>query len=520
MAKRIIKEIGFKLNMQIFVDDFEEVFKEVRLINKGNDEGNIVAVRKFRNEQLVDDEVLYVFEADEIDSTVDFVEGSYISIGEPPVRLMESDCRCIVLSGDIDIFDVIDAAQDIFKKNMEWDLKLQTALNNDLGIDELCRISIDYFHNPLFLHDAQFFVLSCPQNVDGMLHWALDEGTGMKICPASLVNDFKIDKEYIATLKTYGAQMFSEKIRGYRILYVNMWDDGNRWMGRLCIDELSSSFKPGQYLAAEYFEKILRIAMRRRNMEPGSNSRPFEKVLGDIIKGNITDTKYIDHCLKLMKWNIDDEYACIKMGVQNRSVEVDVIGVIGTCNNIESNIKGSYAFVYEDDIMVILDLNVSEKSLQDCLTDFAYIIREGLFISGVSDIFKDFTKIPFYYKQACIAYKYGIESGSMYWYHKFEDYALEYIADNACNEMIPQSVCTSALSKLLEYDKKNETELYKTLKVYLRNERNAVHTSKELFIHRSTLFYRIDRIKDLTSIDLDSARTRVYIEMSFIILEK
>ena len=40
-----------------------------------------------------------------------------------------------------------------------------------------------------------------------------------------------------------------------------------------------------------------------------------------------------------------------------------------------------------------------------------------------------------------------------------------------------------------------------TLKVYLRNNMNAVKTAKELFIHRSTMVYRLERIEELTGID-------------------
>ncbi len=150
----------------------------------------------------------------------------------------------------------------------------------------------------------------------------------------------------------------------------------------------------------------------------------------------------------------------------------------------------------------------------------AYIIREGLFVVGVSDEYKNFALTPYYYKQACIAHDYGKKSESMLWCHQFEDYALDYMLENACGDIPPQHVCLGGLQELIAYDNKNETELYKTLKVYLENERNAVHTAKELFIHRSTLFYRLDRIKELIHIDLDDANVRLYTSISYRILEQ
>ena len=68
------------------------------------------------------------------------------------------------------------------------------------------------------------------------------------------------------------------------------------------------------------------------------------------------------------------------------------------------------------------------------------------------------------------------------------------------------------------YDKANETELYKTLAVFLRNERHATKTAQELYIHRSTLFYRLDRIHDLIQQDLDDPKVRLYLNLSLYIL--
>ena len=41
--KQDVKELGFKLNMQILVDAYEEVIHEVVFINKKNDIGNLMS---------------------------------------------------------------------------------------------------------------------------------------------------------------------------------------------------------------------------------------------------------------------------------------------------------------------------------------------------------------------------------------------------------------------------------------------------------------------------------------------
>ncbi|MCC8067408.1 MAG: helix-turn-helix domain-containing protein [Clostridiales bacterium] len=72
-----------------------------------------------------------------------------------------------------------------------------------------------------------------------------------------------------------------------------------------------------------------------------------------------------------------------------------------------------------------------------------------------------------------------------------------------------------ALHILKEYDGKNHTVLYETLKEYLDCERNYVRTAEKLFIHRNTLLYRLKRIQELTNTDLDDADVRLHIQLSY-----
>ncbi|WP_373601526.1 PucR family transcriptional regulator [Paraclostridium bifermentans] len=65
-----------------------------------------------------------------------------------------------------------------------------------------------------------------------------------------------------------------------------------------------------------------------------------------------------------------------------------------------------------------------------------------------------------------------------------------------------------AIGKLLEYDKDKNSNMLKTLKVYLYNDCNLIKTSNKLFIHRNTLIYRINKIKNILDINLDSALSK------------
>jgi len=78
--------------------------------------------------------------------------------------------------------------------------------------------------------------------------------------------------------------------------------------------------------------------------------------------------------------------------------------------------------------------------------------------------------------------------------------------------MLPRTLSESALvaerilGPLLVYDRDNETDLVRTLQVYLETDRSPTATSERLYLHKQTVSYRIARIQQLTHRSLRSSR--------------
>lgn len=70
------------------------------------------------------------------------------------------------------------------------------------------------------------------------------------------------------------------------------------------------------------------------------------------------------------------------------------------------------------------------------------------------------------------------------------------------------SFYSSTLKELVEYDRKRDTELVKTLQVYFDTNGNLKRMSELLFTHYNTILYRINRIQEITSKDLESEHDR------------
>lgn len=75
-----------------------------------------------------------------------------------------------------------------------------------------------------------------------------------------------------------------------------------------------------------------------------------------------------------------------------------------------------------------------------------------------------------------------------------------------------------ALLILKEYDKDKNNELLDTLEKYLSCNLNAVKTAEELFVHYKTVLYRLNRIRELTNLDIENRANMLEIEVGLKIL--
>lgn len=70
------------------------------------------------------------------------------------------------------------------------------------------------------------------------------------------------------------------------------------------------------------------------------------------------------------------------------------------------------------------------------------------------------------------------------------------------------------LGKLLQHDGSDKGHLLETLRVYFKNRGNVMKTARALYIHRNTLLYRLDRIREIGAYDLDDAETRLQLQLA------
>ena len=99
------------------------------------------------------------------------------------------------------------------------------------------------------------------------------------------------------------------------------------------------------------------------------------------------------------------------------------------------------------------------------------------------------------------------------------DYRFVYMEDAIRDRGLPiPMLIHPAVQTLLEYDDEHEGELAQTLRVYLDCHCNATEAAERLFIHRTTLFRRLERIRALTGLDPNDSDEVLLLMLSFRLL--
>jgi len=77
--------------------------------------------------------------------------------------------------------------------------------------------------------------------------------------------------------------------------------------------------------------------------------------------------------------------------------------------------------------------------------------------------------------------------------------------------------CEKTLGPLLEYDERQSADLIKTLEAFFACHGNLSQTAEMLIVHRNTLLYRMNRINEIASIDLNRPETRLALHLALTI---
>lgn len=509
---------GLFLNAEMIYEIVREIHPETELLrNKARQ--SLTGVQFYCGQNELDQNNAYICSNEILKKSPITVQSCVlIIVGEfSESTIPYKSCSCIaVKKGGVSVFEISNILMQALARYSVLEKKLIEVINNYGGLLDICSIASEHFQETVFVHDEYFNILASTTFEGEGVKFTFNERTQSYMQSVDTLNSFKISAAYKHTLMTRGGQLWDSDYNKEAALYANIWIN-NSYKGRLVIPSAVERVKPIQLAEVTYFSEVIKLVMTKNHLDGAEDVNPLKSFIIDAVDGIDIDKVLLKNRAESNDWGDDDKYVCGVISFANE--EVTHLAVFAICNDIERSVPGSWACYYKNAIYLIVNLTKGNIGPNQLRMQMSYTIRESMLNMGVSNIFQNIVDFPTYIEQAKIALEYAQKKAVPLWYNEFKNCVIEYWTTEGQSRLDKRVLISSALPMLKDYDAKNGTNLHQTLKTFLYYERNSTLTAKILKVHRSTLPHRLERIAQLTELNLDDYRTRLYLNLSFALEE-
>lgn len=407
--------------------------------------------------------------------------------------------------------------ESLLARTLEVQNKLMNATFG--GIDRIIEEIVSIIDNPVAILDLNWRVLS--YKIENNPKTDLKLHTGKKLFFKAAVEalkleniehnkylkiDYKIDKD-----ETIGCLIFPindhEQIHGYIILW-----------------ETSRKFRELDYVALERASFIFALDMKKTKELENKKNKIRGNFFEDLITGKFKDTSATNNLAELYGMDITKSYACIviKLGLNTEDGSVDsnkielkanIDSVISNAYEVSEIHKSNIIHIFRGNyVIILLPIKKTEEVADEKY--FSKRFAEELYektidtaktmdiIIGIGKSYDKVIELNNSFNEALdvinLARKIAIEDKVLH----FDDYIIYHFLESSISNNNLEKFYESTLSKLVKYDKDNNTNFIETLEQYLKNQGNVSVTAKELYLHRNTLIYRLNSISEILNVDL------------------
>lgn len=412
-----------------------------------------------------------------------------------------------------EIAEFMNDMQEIFDTADGWERKIHDLMLEHAGMERLLQVTSEFLQNPLTVIglDFNFVAEAGSKYLPPRARLYTDEGLNVEYVNALLQNE-----TYREMADTHETVMFPAYISGCRSMNRNLFVD-EKATHRLILTECRVEITQGVICVLDILSEKLEFLLTHEEEETDPD-RDIEQIFVRVLSDRTADYMQISRELSELGWGGNHEYMCLILQItylnqQNLSTKA-------ISRYIKKKLGDSVSFLYQDEIVVFFDLTRLGMNQEEVAGKLVYFIRDTYLKAGYSRVMTGHMNLRRQYVQAKTALDVGSRKKPYLWIHYFSQVAMTYILEQATKRLPGTMICHEGLLELKKHDEENQTQYMETLRVYLEQHLSATQAARELFIHRSTFLYRLDRIREILQSDLDDPEEIFYLELSFRLLEQ
>lgn len=125
-------------------------------------------------------------------------------------------------------------------------------------------------------------------------------------------------------------------------------------------------------------------------------------------------------------------------------------------------------------------------------------------VFGVGNTYDDFTLLS----RSCLEAEKAINFNSADGITAFADLGIYQLLMEVPDEGLVRGYAVERLSALIDYDRKYQKDLLRTLEIYLETNCNVIRTAQLTYVHRNTLASKLKKIRELLGMSIEEADVR------------
>ncbi|WP_350342916.1 helix-turn-helix domain-containing protein [Proteinivorax tanatarense] len=469
--------------------------------------------------QRIESTVLYLGKASQLlNSNLKEEKGSFILIKDMEISssTVLTKGNYFLLPAQADLFEVFNVIKPQLIDNIQ-SMRNATNLLNTLihsrGLKYIIKRSSEILNNPVILIDNSYRVIAYSK-ADQIKEKFWQENIRLGYCSFEFISEVKkidalvkspnTEKPFVVNCyaspndKLVSKVIIGEKLVGYLIVLQS---------------EEHFTYKTHEFLAL--LSTV--IAQEINNNKDFSNmvGLMYENLLLDILDKKIDDHKLIEERIKRSELKMKKNFKVLVFDIL--SYNPSRFYRENLKNGLNKIFSSIYSVFYKDCVVSLISSDDDEPIDSEVEKRLLNFLEKHDLTIGVSKTFTNILDLSLQYKKTLRALEVGekiCEQDKIFYCEKHEFYLLldKLNKNNGITDLKQYS--HPVIQKLEQYDRNNDTYYLNTLFKYLKNNQNVNRTAKELFIHRNTMTYRINKIKEMTLIDFEDAETVFHIQMS------
>ena len=276
----------------------------------------------------------------------------------------------------------------------------------------------------------------------------------------------------------------------------------------IAILSLSAPDRELDFLDADMHQEtayLFSLILIRDHLVSPNPYEPCSIILHDIMTSSLADERIIRIRLHTLKWRVPEElYVAVLCPLQMQP-EHSMAYLQKMRSELTEILPEAISDIYQDHLYFLIGI---KSGAEDSMPAFPGRLKPFLKLNqammGISAMFHSVSDLRRHYEEACNAVRVGCRidpGGEIYFY---TSYIAELSVHALSSAAEPESFCHPVIRRLYESSRPADHDLLDTLEQYLFCMKDTGRVCEALHIHRSTLFYRLNKLKDLLGEDVFS----------------